>query len=44
MSEGFLKQTAQDYDMNIEDVKRIANNHPNEFYIKLEEFIKDRAK
>jgi uncharacterized short protein YbdD (DUF466 family) len=43
MENGFISQTAQDYDMNYEDVERIKNQHPDNFYEKLEEFIKDRA-
>ena len=42
-SEGFIIQTAQDYDMNVEDVRRIVELYPNNFYDELEEFIKDRA-
>ena len=42
MSEVFLLQTALDYDMDIADVRQIARLYPNEFYEKLEEFIKDR--
>lgn len=45
-SENFLKQTAQDYDMDYEDVKYISEKHPddsNKFYEALEQFIKNRA-
>lgn len=40
---GFIEQTAKDYDMNYEDVKRIKELFPDIFYEKLEEFIKARA-
>jgi hypothetical protein len=43
MSEGFIIQTALDYDMEIHEVERIAKLYPNDFYNKLEEFITDRA-
>jgi hypothetical protein len=45
MSEGFLAQTAFDYDIPIEDVKQIAEKYPNgnEFYEKLEEYLILRA-
>jgi hypothetical protein len=43
MSEVFLLQTALDYDMDIADVRHIANLYPNEFYEKLEDFIKNRS-
>jgi hypothetical protein len=41
-----IKQTANDYDMEIQEVERIARlypNYPNEFYEKLEEYITYRA-
>lgn len=42
---GFYQQTAQDYDMNIHDVLKIARTYPEEeFYTKLEEFIANRYK
>ncbi len=44
MSEGFIIQTAYDYDMPLHEVKRIARLFPNEFYEKLEEYISNRAK
>lgn len=44
MTQGFIEQTAKDYDMEIYDVERIAKFYPDEFYDKLEEFISDRAK
>lgn len=43
MSEGFIIQTALDYDMEIHEVERIAKLYPNDFYNKLEEFITDRT-
>ena len=40
----FLKNTAKDYDMSFEAVKRIYENYPIEqFYQQLEAYIKDRA-
>ena len=43
---GFIKQTAYDYDMNYSAVDRIYNLYQKsgKFYEKLEEYIKDRAK
>ena len=39
----FLEQTAKDYDMNFEDVKRIYTIYPyEEFYENLELFIQNR--
>ena len=38
-----IKQTANDYDMEIQEVERIARLYPNEFYEKLEEYITYRA-
>jgi uncharacterized short protein YbdD (DUF466 family) len=39
----FIAQTAKDYDMSYEDVERIKNKFPDNFYEKLEEFIKERS-
>jgi hypothetical protein len=44
MTQGFIEQTAHDYDMPVHEVERIAKLFPNEFYEKLEEYISDRAK
>jgi hypothetical protein len=44
MTQGFIEQTARDYNMPINEVERIAKLYPNEFYVKLEEYISDRAK
>ena len=46
--DGFLQLTANDYDMEFEDVKRIYNQNNNSrhaasFYENLELFIKNRA-
>jgi len=41
--EGFLRQTANDYDMDYEDVKYIREKYPERFYEALEDFIKNRA-
>lgn len=35
--------TAKDYDMEYHEVERIYNLFPNEFYEKLEEFLKIRS-
>jgi hypothetical protein len=43
MTEGFLNQTAQDYDIPLHEVEKIAKYFPDEFYQKLEEYIKGRA-
>ena len=43
MTEFFIIQTAHDYDMPVHEVKRIAKLFPDQFYEKLEEFIKNRA-
>lgn len=42
---GFIQQTAIDYDMNYSEVEIIYNRYYSEglFYDKLEEYIKDRA-
>lgn len=41
---GFIAQTANDYSMSYEDVKRIYNKTgQNGFYEELEKFIADRA-
>ena len=43
MSLDFLTQTANDYDMDIDDVIRIHDKFDNvNFYEKLEEFINER--
>lgn len=39
----FLKMTAMDYDMQLHNVERIARLWPDEFYAKLEEWIKERS-
>ena len=39
---GFIQQTANDYDMNYDDVEHIYESG-GDFYGKLEEFIKNRA-
>ena len=44
MTQGFIEQTAHDYDIPVHEVERIAKIFPNEFYAKLEEHISDRAK
>jgi hypothetical protein len=44
MTQGFIEQTAHDYDMPLHEVERIAKLFPNEFYAKLEEYISNRAK
>jgi len=44
MKQGFIEQTANDYDMPIHEVERIAKLFPNEFYAKLEDYVSDRAK
>ena len=42
MDNFFIIQTAHDYDMPIHEVQRIARLFPDQFYEKLEEFIKER--
>jgi hypothetical protein len=44
MTEGFIHQTARDYDMPVHEVERIARLFPDQFYEKLEEFIADRSR
>ena len=46
MSQGFIEQTANDYDMPACEVKRISELLPNfnQFYEKLEEYISIRSK
>lgn len=43
MKNGFIQQTADDYAMSYEEVEKIYKFFPNNFYEKLEEFIKGRA-
>lgn len=43
MTQAFIEQTAHDYDMPVHEVERIAKFFPNEFYEKLEEYVKIRA-
>jgi len=44
ISNGFLLQTASDYDMPIHEVERIYNSTDGiEFYMELEKFINQRA-
>lgn len=43
MTESFLHQTAFDYDMPLQEVRRIAKLYPNNFYEMLEDFIKTRS-
>jgi len=45
MKNGFIQQTADDYDMPYSEVERIYNkwNDKGLFYEKLEEYIKERA-
>jgi hypothetical protein len=40
--DGFITQTAKDYAMSYDDTKKIIDQYPNNFYEKLEEFIKER--
>ena len=44
MTQGFIEQTAHDYDMPVHEVERIAKLYPEqkEFYEKLEEYIRSR--
>lgn len=47
MTDFFIKQTAFDYDMEFQDVKKIAEQFPNDydnFYKELENFILQRSK
>lgn len=44
MNDGFIEQTAKDYDMNVYDVQQIYNQSQGNFYEKLEEFILNRSK
>jgi hypothetical protein len=39
----FIAQTAEDYDMDYECVEYIYNHYHENFYEKLEEFIKRRS-
>lgn len=39
----FILQTANDYDMPYDEVERIKRLYPNQFYQKLEEYIKSKA-
>ncbi len=39
MSESFIIQTAYDYDLDVEIVRRIINNYPDTFYDELEYFV-----
>ena len=44
ISNAFIHQTAKDYDMNVEQVQGIYDQHnvSGKFYEKLEEFIEQR--
>lgn len=44
MTQGFIEQTAADYDMPVHEVERIAKLYPNDFYNKLEEYIANKSK
>ena len=44
MTQGFINQTAEDYDMPVHEVERIARLFPKQFYEKLEEYITERSK
>ena len=46
MKNGFIEQTANDYDMTYIEVECIYKNckHKRFFYEELEQFIKDRSK
>ena len=44
MTKEFIEQTANDYDMPVHEVQRIAKLFPNDFYNKLEEYISTRQK
>lgn len=46
MKKGFIEQTAEDYDMPYDEVKRIYDKWRDKgrFYEKLEEYIKERNK
>ena len=41
--ESFIIQTAQDYAMEVHEVQRIYELYPDNFYEKLEEYIKNRG-
>lgn len=43
MTQGFIEQTAIDYDMPVHEVERIARSHPEHFYAELEKYIYSRA-
>jgi hypothetical protein len=43
VSDGFIVQTALDYDMEVSEVKRVIRENPNNIYEGLELFIKRRA-
>ena len=42
-TDSFILNTARDYDMSVEEVERIMKLYPDNYYEKLEEYIKDRA-
>lgn len=43
MTDSFIYQTAQDYDMDVEIVRDIVNRYPDTFYAELESYIKNRS-
>lgn len=43
IKKAIIESTARDYDMDIEDVEYIYDNYYDEYYEKLEEFIKNRS-
>lgn len=42
-SEGFIAQTAQDYDMSVWKTKEIIMKDPENMYENLEAYLKERA-
>lgn len=44
MSQEFIEQTAEDYDISVHEVEKIIKMFPYDFYSKLEEYIINRAK
>jgi hypothetical protein len=40
-NDDFVKQTAKDYDLDIDIVRSIYQKYPNSFYEKLEEFLRE---
>ena len=44
MTQQFIEQTAEDYNIPVHEVEKIIKMYPYDFYSKLEEYLINRAK